>query len=256
MIKSRTLLTLVLCNLPLFAQEEAKNAPPAAPSAAHGALDRILSARVRDGLVDYAGLRADDSKALQAYLEAQAQVKVDALPAKEQFVFYINLYNAAMLQAVLDHTAKDPKWTPAAKEFAVFKEKRIRLGASTVSLDHIENEILRPKFKDARVHVAIVCGARSCPPLLPRAYEVADVDAVLDANMKAFLRDTTRNQVGAGKDKVQLSKIFEWFKDDFGGEAGVRKLLDAEFAGAIGKRPIGYLEYSWELNAQPAAKPK
>jgi len=244
---------------PALAQEGDAKPPAPAPTQAvsiHASFDRILAARVRDGLVDYATLRAEDGKALQDYLAAMAVVKVDQLSRAEQFVFHVNLYNAAMIQAVLDCTAKDPKWTPAAAEFAVFKEKRVQLGGTKVSLDHLENEVLRPKWKDARVHVAIVCGARSCPPLLPRAYEAADLDAVLDANMKAFLRDTARNQVGDGKGEVKLSKIFEWFAADFGGEAGVRKLLAKEFGGDFAARKITYLDYSWELNTQPAPKGK
>jgi hypothetical protein len=229
--------------------------PPSAPTPAaavslHAEFDRILKARVRDGLVDYAGLRTDDAKALQGYLAAMAAVTVDKLPRAEQFAFYVNLYNAAMLQAVLDHTAKDPQWTPAAKEFGVFKEQRVKLHSGTVSLDQIENEILRPRFKDHRVHVAIVCGARSCPPLLPRAYEAADLEAVLDANLKAFLRDTTRNQIGDAKGS-KLSKIFEWFQADFGGEQGVRKLLASQFDAKLAAAPITYLDYSWALNSQP-----
>lgn len=225
----------------------------AAPAAAlHAALDRILAARVRDGLVDYAGLRAQDGKALQDYLAAMAAVDVGKLGNDDRFAFYANVYNATMLQAVLDKTAKDAKWTPAAADFAVFKEPLVRLAAGTVSLDHVEHEILRKQFKDARVHVALVCGARSCPPLLPRAYEGQDLGRVLDANLKAFLRDASRNKIGDGR-TLSLSKLFEWFRDDFGGDAGVRKLIADEFSDAVAANKIGYLEYSWELNAQPAS---
>lgn len=234
--------------------------PPAAPAPAasktpsvHADFDRILQARVRDGLVDYAGLRAQDAKALQAYLDAMAAVDSDKLEKPAKFAFYVNVYNATMLQAVLEKTAKDPKWTPAAAEFGVFKEKRVHLRSGVISLDQLENEVLRPGFKDPRVHVAIVCGARSCPPLLARAYEAADLDAVLDANLRAFLRDSARNQIGDAK-TMRLSKIFEWFQADFGGEAGVRKLIEKQFDAKAAAAKIEWLDYSWQLNEQPAAK--
>ena len=235
------------------ADPPAKPAPASVPSqqvSVHAEFDRILKAQVRDGLVDYASLREHDAKALRAYLDALAAVAVDKLEKRAQFAFYVNLYNAAMLQAVLDHTAKDPKWTPAAAEFGVFKEKNVRLRSGNLSLDQLENEVLRPRFKDPRVHVAIVCGARSCPPLLSRAYEASDLDAVLDANLKAFLHDTSRNRIGDVK-ATRLSKIFEWFGADFGGEAGVRKLLGEHFDTKVAAAAISYLDYSWELNAQP-----
>lgn len=258
----KLVVALFLASLPAVvavAQDagERKPAAVAAPAASpmHAAFDRILAARVRDGLVDYAGLRAQDAKALQDYLAAMATVEVGKLGRDEQFAYYVNVYNATMLQAALDKTAKDAKWTPAAAEFGVFKEKIVRLAAGTVSLDHLENEILRPQFKDARVHVALVCGARSCPPLLPRAYEAQDLGRVLDANMKAFLRDASRNRIADGK-AMSVSKLFEWFQADFGGEAGVRKMIADEFGEAAAARKIGYLDYSWELNAQPASSKK
>ena len=216
----------------------------------HAPFDRLLKNRVRDGMVEYAEIRKHDSGTLKSYLDALAAADVKKLAKRQQFAFYVNLYNATMIQAVLEHTEKDRNWKPSANEFAVFKEKRVRLKTGTVTLDHLENEILRPRFKDHRVHVALVCGARSCPPLISRAYEAKELDATLDANFKAFLRDGVRNRVDRAAKKVHLSKLFEWFAADFGGEQGVRKLLKAEFGDAVSRYDIAYLEYSWELNAQ------
>jgi hypothetical protein len=240
----------------LLPGQEQKPAPAPRPDVVrpatvslHAELDRILKNHVRDGLVDYQAIRRQDQKALADYLDRMAKLDFDQLGRMEQFAGYIDIYNATMLQAVLDHTAKDPKWTSAANDFGVFKEPRVRLARGTITLDHLEHEILRPKFKDPRVHVALVCGARSCPPLLPRAYEAADLDKVLDANLHAFLHDGTRNQVDRATKTVKLSGIFEWFQKDFGGEAGVRKLLQAQFDATVASYRIEYLDYSWALNA-------
>lgn len=249
-----TLTVLAGSNAWLTAQDKpAMPAPPQEPSV-HALFDGILKNRVRDGLVEYPEIRKHDQGTLRSYLEQLAQVDVIKLDKKAQFAFYANLYNASMIQAVLDHTAKDKLWKPSASEFSVFKEKRVRLSSGVITLDHLENKILRPKFGDYRVHVALVCGAQSCPPLLPRAYEGKDLDKVLDANFKAFLRDTGRNRIDVGRKTVHLSKLFEWFKDDFGGEAGVRRLLKKEFGDEVSRYKIAYLEYSWELNQKARKK--
>ena len=240
---------------PLVSEPQPQEPQRKAQPRLHDAFDDLLQRRVRDGLVDYDGIRADDRDTLRAYLDRLAQVDVDALGKDQRFAFYVNLYNATMIDAVLDHTAEHPRWTPAADDFAVFKEPRVRLRSGAVTLDHLENGILRPRFADPRVHVALGCGARSCPPLLPRAYRADDLDRVLDANLKAFLHDASRNRIDRDAETVHLSKIFEWFAGDFGDEAGVRELLSKHFGEEVGGYRIRYLDYSWQRNEQPA-KPK
>ena len=101
------------------------------------------------------------------------------------------------------------------------------------------------------MHVALVCGARSCPPLLNRAYRAEDLDKVLDENMKRFVNDAARNQIDEEKRELRLSKIFDWYAADFGGKDAVPAYL-ARYAGKdlTGYR-VSYLEYDWKLNARP-----
>ena len=232
----------------------ARQDPESPPASIHVTFGKLLRDRVQAGLVDYTAIRKHDAATLTGYLDRLASIEVKKLGKPEQCAFYANLYNATMIQAVLDHTQQDKDWKPSAKEFSVFKEPRVRLKSGTVTLDHLENEILRPEFKDYRVHVALVCGAVSCPPLLPRAYEGQDLDKVLDANFKSFLRDGVRNRIDARKKTALLSKLFEWFAADFGGEKGIRKLLEAEFGDNVAGYKISYLEYSWDLNEQKKQK--
>lgn len=266
-LMSRLLVSLSLAVLTaaVAAQEPTPTKPPVAPkespkpaspkpTSPHAEFDRILQQHVRDGLVDYAGLRQRDEAALRQYAAALGAIDPSKLEPRDKFAFFVNLYNANMLLAVLDATAKDPKWTPAAKDFAVFKEARVLLQGSKVTLDHVEHEVLRKTFQDFRVHVALVCGARSCPPLRANAYEGSDLESVLDANFAAFLHDPERNQVDKANKKVRLSKLFEWFATDFGGEAGIRKLLGKHLGAEAAGYRIEYLDYSWQLNARPVAK--
>ena len=220
--------------------------------AGEDAFDAILRQRVTaDGLVDYAAVKQHDAAKLNAYLDGLARVEVEKLAPEEQLAYYVNLYNATMIKAVTDRL-RDDGYSPAAKDFAVFKEPLVRLaGGKTVSLNHLEHEMIRPQFKDPRIHVALVCAAKSCPPLLNRAYRADDLDKVLDENMKRFVNDGSRNEIDHEKRELRLSKIFEWYADDFGGKDAVPAYI-ARYAGKdVAGYRVSYLEYDWSLNARP-----
>lgn len=256
---------LVLLLLPLLvglspAQQPppAKDPPQPEPSVEvlHAEFDRLLKDNVREGLVDYERIRKESAPTLRAYLDRIAQADFEKMTQDERFSTYVNLYNATMIQAVLDHSDGHPDWTPAAADFGVFKEPRVRLEKRTLSLNELENDILRAQFKDARVHVALVCGARSCPPLLARAYLSSDLETTLTANLRTFLHDDTRNSVDHAHKTVRLSKIFEWYREDFGGESGIRKLLREQLGDKVATYRIEYQDYSWALNRQPPSDKK
>ena len=214
----------------------------------HSTFDTILSRRVADGLVDYAALRQHDGKELNAYLDRLAAVDVEALPRDERLAYYLNLYNATMIRAVLDRLRAG--YTPAENDYAVFKEKLVRLpGGRATSLNDLEHEIIRKQFKDPRIHVALVCAARSCPPLLSRAYRADDLEEVLEANMKRFVNDPSRNRIDDQKKELRLSKIFEWYADDFGGKAAIPDYISRYAGRDVAGYRISYLDYDWTLNA-------
>jgi hypothetical protein len=214
------------------------------PTVTHEDFDRILKDVVRDERVDYARLRERHLAALDHYI---GKLQTSSVPLRDdELARYINLYNAVMLRTVVDRY--QPGWTPAADDFAVFKAPLVPLGPERISLNDLEHKIIRPQFKDPRVHAALVCAARSCPPLLPRAYRGDDLDRVLDENMKRFVLDRSRNPIHDEKKELKLSKIFEWYADDFGG----REKL-AEYVGRIAGEDysgytVSFVEYSWALN--------
>ena len=226
---------------------ETRSAPPATVD--HEPFDRILRDTVKDGAVDYEGLRDRHRESLRSYLDALARAAVESLPRNERLALYINLYNATMLAAIVERL--ETGYSTAAEDYRVFKAQLVRVAGQKVSLNHLENEIIRKGFKEPRIHVALVCGAESCPPLLARAYRAKDLAEVLEANMRRFVNDSTRNQVDAAEKTLRLSEIFKWYKDDFGGEGGivsyVQKYLDTDVTGFA----VEHLPYSWELNARP-----
>ncbi|MAX23445.1 MAG: hypothetical protein CMJ19_02985 [Phycisphaeraceae bacterium] len=215
----------------------------------HAAFDKLLNKYVQKGLVAYVPLRDEALPQLNSYLDAMAQLDIASLSRNEQLAAYINIYNATMLKAVCDRYV--PGYSPSKDEFKVFKDPLVRLKSGTVSLNDLENKIIRPTFKDPRIHVALVCGAISCPPLIDSAYTAATLDRTLETNLKRWLtNDPTRNRINADRRTVYLSKIFEWYAEDFGGSANVLKYVDMHHPDRLKGYAVRYLEYDWTLNIQ------
>lgn len=242
------LLAVALCASPLPAG--GLPATSAAPRAVdHSALDRVLREVVRDELVDYRAIRDAHLGALDGYLERMAAVAADALPRDAQLAYYINVYNATVLREVARRY--EPGYAVSRDSFALFDAPLVRLARGAVSLNALEHEIVRPGFEEPRIHVALVCAARSCPPLLPRTYRAADLDALLERGMRRFVNDPSRNEIDVERRTLRLSRLFDWYAEDFGGPQGrvayVDRYADEDVAGF----DVGFLEYDWSLNVAP-----
>jgi hypothetical protein len=213
----------------------------------HSSFDEILRQTVRGERVDYRLIRERYLKQLDGYLDQLAQVDPQTLSRDEQLAMYINLYNATMIRAVIDRY--HPGYSPSENHFAVFEEPLVRVAGKAMSLNDLENVVIRPEFKEPRIHVALVCAARSCPPLLPRAYWAQDLQATLEANMRRFVHDTTRNRVDIQNQRLELSQLFNWYVDDFGGKRAVATYFDRYHDAEVAGYAVSFLEYSWELNS-------
>jgi hypothetical protein len=218
----------------------------------HSVLDRILRQNVRDQRVDYLSIRKRHWRELSNYLQTLAGVELNKGPRNERLATLINLYNASMIKAVIERLHAD--YSPSEEDFAVFKEKLVRTRDGVISLNHLENEIIRKQFKDPRIHVALVCGARSCPPLLPRAYVANGLDDVLEDNMRAFVNDGVRNRIDTKNQKLYLSQIFDWYAQDFGGKEQLRSYLQQYVQQDITGFELVFLDYSWDLNVARPTK--
>lgn len=224
------------------------NAEAATPAAEglHTPFDTILRDTVRDGRIDYAAVRDRHRAELDAYLDALAGVDPSSLGRDARLAFYANLYNATMIDAILDRYA--PGYSTSADDWSVFREPIVRLRDGPVTLDHLENGIVRPQFGDPRIHVALVCGAESCPPILPRAYVARDLDVTLESNMRGFLTTGDRNRVDLDARRVHLSQIFEWYAEDFGGPEGLVDYVDGYVEADLAGFEVAFVPYSWALN--------
>jgi hypothetical protein len=244
-MKTRAALPAILCLtlLPGCSSQESTTRPSGID---HSALDRILRDNVRDQRVDYLNIRRRHWRRLNDYVETLAKARLEQGAAQERLAALINLYNATMIKAVIErlHVA----YSPAENKFSVFDEKLVRTRDGKISLNHLENEIIRKQFKDPRIHVALVCGAVSCPPLLPRAYAAGDLNKVLEDGMRSFANDTNRNRIDTKKQELHLSQIFKWYAQDFGGKDGLKGYLNKYLKRDLSRFQISFQEYSWKLN--------
>lgn len=239
----------------------------------HGLWDTLLkrhSVTTDGGIttrIDYAGMQSD-ARALQEYLDSIASVsrsEFDSWDVDEQLAFLINTYNAATVQLVLSEYPELDSIRDIGLLFnSPFRRQFISLFAEEVSLDDIEHGMIRgwPRFEEPRIHFAVNCAAVSCPPLRAEAYRGNRLDSQLEANTRLFLSNRQINFLSG--DTLRVSKIFDWYGDDFSrGWSGVSSLeefltsyseelgLDTEQAKQLaeGKTRIRYTDYDWSLNS-------
>lgn len=230
----------------------------------HSAWDKLLKTYVvagADGInrVDYARFKSEGHAALKRYVAALEKTDVSGLDRPEQFAFWANLYNAKTVDVVLDKypvkSIKDISLGGGLLTLVTggpWKAKIMKVGGEPLSLDDIEHEILRPLFKDPRVHYAVNCASLGCPNLGTMAFTGAGLGDQLDAAARAFANHRRGIEVIDGK--VKASSIYNWFQKDFGGtDQGVlehvRSFATAELkAGLAGINSISSYDYDWSIN--------
>jgi hypothetical protein len=215
----------------------------------------LLKAHVRDGLVDYAALKTDAR--LPAVIARLEQTDLAPLSRAEQLAYWINTYNAVTLKLMAD------AW-PVESIMKINGGKPWDLplftphGAGTaITLNHIEHDIVRKQFDEPRIHFVLVCAAISCPPLISEPYEASKLEAQLERQTRAFLRDLRRNRYDAAEHRLRLSPLFDWYANDFGGANRVpdyvRPYLREADQRALSKvkRPpaVVFTDYNWSPNA-------
>lgn len=245
---------LVLCGLARLSVHGAPFDPT------HARWGRVLSRFVQDGSVDYAGLAASPGELSEALLEMGAvpETEFQAMPRDAQIAFLINLYNAATLKLVADHhpvasIKKIGGWFKSPWDLEC-----VPLFGKTVTLNTIEHQMLRPRYQEPRIHFALVCAARGCPPLREEPYVAGRLDAQLSDQARRFLVQTEKNRFNPATRTLTLSPIFKWYATDFpSGPDGLTRFLspflpkDEAARLAAGGITIEYSVYDWTLNSRP-----
>ncbi len=261
----RTLPTLALLGLATMACSPGVANGAAAFDRTHSLFEALLGEHVADGRVDYARLRGNPQP-LDAYLATLASLSpagLKALPRSDQLAYWINAYNAFVLKSVTEHYPlrrggivglafpANSIWQISG----VWKDRRWPTAGGLVSLDQIEHEIIRPTFKDARTHFALVCASTSCPDLIAQAYRGEIIERQLTEQTRRFLHDPDKGvRLDAASGAVWVSKIFDWFEEDFE-ISGVLGFIAAHRpeteSRSLLQRPgidMKFLPYDWTLN--------
>lgn len=228
----------------------------------HSLFTDVLNKHVKNGLVNYKELKKD--KRLDVYLTQLTNTVPEKLGRNEKLAFWINAYNAFTLQVIIEnypiesinelhtggriigHILGKTVWD---KEFITINNKKY-------SLNDIEHKILR-KMDEPRIHFAIVCASISCPSLLSEAFEPDKIITQLQSQAIEFINDNSRNSFDLKNRKAYLSKIFDWFDEDFGDSEKevlkyvsqfVPKNINKDIKNNLSEWEISYKDYDWNLN--------
>ena len=220
----------------------------------NGLYAELLGKYVQAGAVNYKGLKGEEAT-LDAYLAVLETIDPESLSRDDQFAFYANAYNAWTIKLILSGY-------PGVKSIKdlgsllknPWKKKIARIDGKHMTLDQIEHEILRPRFKDPRVHFAINCAAKSCPSLADEPFSGNELDRQLDQLTRTFINDPNNNYLK--EDVLYVSSIFKWFKTDF--KDGIvnffRKYAEGDLKTNLkaieNEVKVKYLDYDWSLNGK------
>jgi hypothetical protein len=206
--------------------------------------------------VRYGAVGEGDRNLLEEYVGALENVPVSRLRRDEQKAYWINLYNAVTVRTILRHypveSIRAIKISPGLFASGPWGKRLVKVEGEDISLNDIEHRILRPLWRDNRVHYAVNCASLGCPNLLPEAFTAENSERLLESAARAYVNHPRGAELREGR--LFVSSIYEWFEEDFGGSRqGVidhlRMYAEEPLATALqsfsGKRKDGY---DWSLN--------
>ena len=233
MIKSLTFLFLLISTI-LSAQE---------PSKFFDSADNFFQTYVENGKVKYTEIK-QNPKALSYLMGEAKKIEISIKNPDQYKAFWINSYNLAVISGIVKNY---PVNSPMDID-GFFDKTSYEIGGKEVTLNSIENDLLRAKFPEPRFHFVLVCAAISCPPIIPEAYKPETLDNQLQRQTEKAMNNPQFVQVQ--NDKVLFSEIMKWYEQDFtkNGQTII------EFANKYRKTPIpnnfetGFYKYNWNLN--------
>jgi hypothetical protein len=210
--------------------------------------NNLLQKHVNDkGNVDYKSFKKDEKKLIE-FTTYLANTSPDtSWSANKEKAFWINAYNAYTIKLILENYPLESITDIKENGKTAWKIKFAKVCDTTYTLDQIEHEILRKKFKDPRIHVGVNCASVSCPKLLNKAFTENNIEAELEMLMKEFVNDSSRNKIA--EKNIEISSVFDWFKEDFTMNSTVIEYLNRYSNTKIDKDAnVSYLKYNWSLN--------
>ncbi|MEO5753560.1 MAG: DUF547 domain-containing protein [Chthoniobacterales bacterium] len=213
-----------------------------------GSYQNLLGKYVTSSGVKYSDWKNNpsDMQAIQQVVDSIAKEKISGASKEEQLAFYINAYNAWILHEAL---GKYPTKSVKDLLFTFFTGQRIKVAGEEMSFNHLEKEIIRPRFNEPRMHFALNCASRSCPPLAPEPFRAAKLDEQLERLSVNFINSPKGVDYSDGDEAAALSAIFNWYKDDFKALDGPLAFINERRDPPLPKEvKITYQDYDWSLN--------
>jgi hypothetical protein len=244
-----------------------KHDPASKEQIDHGAWDKFLQKNLfaphPSGInrVGYQSVGPEHQRLLQAYLRSLQAVAISGYNRNEQKAYWINLYNALTVHLIVSRypvaSIRDINISPGFFVRGPWGAKLATVEAEKLSLDDIEHRILRPIWRDHRVHYAVNCASLGCPNLQSVAYTGDNTEALLEKGAREFVNHARGVAIKNGK--LQVSSIYIWFQEDFGPDAEAlmehwQKYASPVLANALEKYrgPLTH-DYDWRLNGVDAA---
>lgn len=224
----------------------------------HALFNTVLQQHVSKGDVNYAAIKANPEQ-LEKYIAQAAAVsraEFDGWNQAEKISFLSNLYNAVTLKLIIDNYPVKSIKKIGGFFTSPWSLKVVPLFGEQESLDYLEHKVIRKWFNEPRIHFALVCAAKSCPPLRSEAYVPSRMDEQFDDQGRVFMAQTSKNRVSGDGSTLVLSKIFDWYGGDF--TTGDRSVADyvkpylpeAARARLASNPRLKYSDYDWSLNKQ------
>jgi hypothetical protein len=238
----------------------------------HSVFSALLQKHVVAGEVDYAALHKKPAE-LVKYVESLSSVSEKAFNGwrrDDQIAYLVNLYNAATLQLILDHYPVKSIRKIGSVLKSPWDLPIVTLHGKQLSLNNVEHDILRKQYDEPRLHMALVCAAKSCPPLRSEAYTGELLDQQLHDQAKVYIASDAGAMIDVDANRVSVSAIFKWYGGDFvkahaahlpkghhsDSERGtlgfVSRYVEETDRNFIlrGNYRVRYLDYDWSLNEQ------
>ena len=247
------ILTLLMCSGNAEIEFASSNGDKG-PEALHQPFAALLQKYVVKTRFDYEGIFRDkaDLQQLYDYVDQLETQRPGSWSKPAALAYWINLYNAATLELVLQNYPVKSIKDIGSLFSSPWSKKVVTVEGNALTLNNIENDIIRKQFDDARIHFALNCASIGCPTLAKTAYTANVLDAQMEAATHNALNST--NWVDIGEDRLLITKIFDWYGEDFTKDAGSVRAFIARY------RPddrevilnpetkLLYKDYDWKLN--------
>lgn len=217
----------------------------------HDLFQSVISQHVKDGFVDYPAIKKNtDYHAYISTLETASQFKNSI----DELSYWINAYNALAIKGILDGRSPGTFFG----KIGYFYNAEYNVNGKIINLYDLEHDIIIP-LGEPRIHFALNCASASCPKLSNAVYQADKLEQQLEHATSMFINDKSRNRFDLENKTAYLSKIFDWFEDDFVKHSGTVQnfialyVTDKHVSNALANNEfqIEYLEYDWSLNGIP-----